>query len=130
MRVLTAMGVCDEVGPQSYKANLVTEAIAKEGFSNGVKFVCVLLALPTKQSTLADISIAVLTAECLHWPSLLSFSSLITTKIQQTRPTRRLRLPLALLSSNGYVILWLSFSISCLFLHLHGLWIRPDPSLV
>ncbi len=38
MRVLTALGVCDEVGPQSYMANYVTKTLAQEGFSNGVKF--------------------------------------------------------------------------------------------
>lgn len=38
MRVLRAMGVCDEVGPHIYKANRLTEALAHEGFSSGVKF--------------------------------------------------------------------------------------------
>jgi len=37
MRVLTAMGVCDEVGVHSYKANYVTQTLAQEAFSNGVK---------------------------------------------------------------------------------------------
>ena len=38
MRVLTAMGVCDEVDVQSYKANSVTIAFAQKGLSSGVKF--------------------------------------------------------------------------------------------
>lgn len=38
MRVLTAMGVCDEVGTQSYTANNLTKALGQEGLSNGVKF--------------------------------------------------------------------------------------------
>ncbi len=38
MRVLCAMGVCDEVDFQVYKANDVTQAFAKKGFSSGVKF--------------------------------------------------------------------------------------------
>lgn len=38
MRVLTAMGVCDEVRPETYKANEVTEALAQKGLSSGVKF--------------------------------------------------------------------------------------------
>ena len=38
MRVLTAIGVCDEVGPQKYKANERTKALAQKGLSSGVKF--------------------------------------------------------------------------------------------
>ena len=38
MRVLTAMGVCDEVDIRIYKANNVTTALAQKGLSSGVKF--------------------------------------------------------------------------------------------
>ncbi|KAL6720134.1 hypothetical protein ACLMJK_002055 [Lecanora helva] len=38
MRVLVAMGVCDEVQAESYKANKVTMALSQEGLSSGVKF--------------------------------------------------------------------------------------------
>ena len=41
MRVITAIGVCDEVGQERYASNPVTGVFAKGGIEAGVKFLYV-----------------------------------------------------------------------------------------
>ena len=37
MRAITAMGICDECGPQVYSSNAVTKELASPDVSDGVK---------------------------------------------------------------------------------------------
>ena len=38
MRVLTAMGICVELGPERYMSNALNEVIVQPGYTAGVKF--------------------------------------------------------------------------------------------